>query len=312
MKKILSVFLFTILAVSVTHAEGFVYTSGTGGPYKPTFTFSNNISFNAKGEDVVQLQNLLIAQGYLKAKATGYFGKLTFAAVKAFQKDHKLPVTGFVGKLTRGIFAQVTTTPPTTSGSGSTTATTGGITPAPQSNVPVSTASCVPQQYNGAGGGNSSFLANKVGVTNLNQQVNSVLYTGNSGIKVLHFQLNGPWNSCALLKSITVRHLGTGSVSDISKVYITDGQSNILTPLQSFYGSLSTTLILNTPYVLASHSYNNDFYVVINTATGNTAGTHKLAIYPDNDGSSDFSFVSYGAIIPGTENIISSEFTINP
>lgn len=106
MKKILSVFLFTILAVSVTHAEGLVYTSGTGGPYKPTFTFSNTLRFNAKNNDVVELQKTLISKGYLKSEATGYFGKLTFAAVKAFQKDNKLKDDGIVGKVTKNLLIQ--------------------------------------------------------------------------------------------------------------------------------------------------------------------------------------------------------------
>lgn len=106
MKKILSVFLFMILAVSVTHAEGLVYTSGTGGPYKPTFTFSNTLRFNAKSNDVVELQKTLISKGYLKTEATGYFGKLTFAAVKAFQKDNKLKPDGLVGKVTKNLLIQ--------------------------------------------------------------------------------------------------------------------------------------------------------------------------------------------------------------
>ena len=43
----------------------------------------------------------LISKGYLKTEATGYFGKLTFAAVKAFQKDNKLKDDGIVGKVTK-------------------------------------------------------------------------------------------------------------------------------------------------------------------------------------------------------------------
>lgn len=98
--------MFTILAVSVTHAEGLVYTSGTGGTYKPTFTFSNTLRFNAKNKDVVELQKTLISKGYLKTEATGYFGKLTFAAVKAFQKDNKLKDDGIVGKVTKNLLIQ--------------------------------------------------------------------------------------------------------------------------------------------------------------------------------------------------------------
>lgn len=142
MKKILSVFLFTILAVSVTHAEGLVYTSDTGGPYKPTFTFSNTLRFNTKSNDVVELQKTLISKGYLKAGATGYFGKLTFAAVKAFQKDNKLKDDGIVGKVTKNLLIQEINapisngTPEVNLSPISTTVTTGGtIVPVPQSNV---------------------------------------------------------------------------------------------------------------------------------------------------------------------------------
>ena len=48
----------------------------------------------------MELQNRLISEGYLKAEATGYFGPLTFAAVKAYQTANGLPSTGFVGPLT--------------------------------------------------------------------------------------------------------------------------------------------------------------------------------------------------------------------
>lgn len=171
--------------------------------------------------------------------------------------------------------------------------------------------SCTPQPYTGPGGGNSSYLANGVVSTAIPQPLNSI-HAGNSGIKVLHFQLKGPWNSCETLKSVTVRHLGTGAASDIAKVYITDSAMNILTPSQSFAGNQSAVLTLTTPYVLPMNATKN-FYVVINTKTGMTSiGSHQIAIYPDNDGSSDFVLSPLGHIVAGAENIISTSFTINP
>ncbi len=172
--------------------------------------------------------------------------------------------------------------------------------------------SCIPQPYTGPGGGNSSYLANGVVSTAIPQPLNSILYAGNNGIKVLHFQLKGPWNSCDTLKSVTVRHLGTGAASDIAKVYITDSAMNILTPSQSFAGNQSAVLTLTTPYVLPMNATKN-FYVVINTKTGMTsAGSHQIAIYPHNDGSSDFGLSTLGHIVAGAENILSTSFTINP
>lgn len=185
-----------------------------------------------------------------------------------------------------------------------------------QFNITTSTVSqstsCVPQPYTGPGGGNSSYLANGIAFSNLSQSVNSSLGSGVNGIKVLHFKLDGPWNSCDMLKKITLRHLGTGTVSDIDKIYITDGSMNMLTYPQGFYGNQSATLTLTTPYIIPQSSHNNDFYVVINTAIGSSTGTHQIAIYPENDGTSDFVFSQYGHIIAGAENAISNSFTIIP
>lgn len=174
------------------------------------------------------------------------------------------------------------------------------------------TASCIPQPYSGQDGGNSSFLANDIVILPVTQPLDIALDSGVKGIKVAHFQLNGPWNSCDVLKEVTVHHLGDGAVSDIDNIYITDGSMNVLTPVQSFLGKQSTVLVLKTPYIILQDSFNNDFYVVINTAIGSTTGTHQIAIYPDNNGISDFVFSPVGHIIAGAENIFSTSFTITP
>ena len=60
------------------------------------------LRYNAKGEQVKNLQRLLIAKGYTLKKygADGDFGEETETAVKAFQKVNNLTVDGIVGQKT--------------------------------------------------------------------------------------------------------------------------------------------------------------------------------------------------------------------
>ncbi|MCX6820284.1 MAG: MBG domain-containing protein [Candidatus Adlerbacteria bacterium] len=82
-----------------------VSTSGsTGGGAvlgAKTYNFTKNLSLGMSGNDVTELQKLLTAQGFYKGPITGYFGKLTLVAVKAFQKAHNIAQVGSVGPLTR-------------------------------------------------------------------------------------------------------------------------------------------------------------------------------------------------------------------
>ena len=69
--------------------------------------FEMNLRYGLTDADafssVSDLQQILIDQGYLNIEApTGYFGRLTFRAVKVLQADNDIPNTGFVGILTRG------------------------------------------------------------------------------------------------------------------------------------------------------------------------------------------------------------------
>lgn len=56
----------------------------------------------AKGDDVRRAQQLLMAAGYALPRygADGSFGRETRAAVKRFQKDHRLTTDGVIGPLT--------------------------------------------------------------------------------------------------------------------------------------------------------------------------------------------------------------------
>ncbi len=60
-----------------------------------TYNFTRTLSFGMRGNDVTALQQILQAKGYLQLKAfTKYFGPLTRAALKAYQKDNNLAVNG--------------------------------------------------------------------------------------------------------------------------------------------------------------------------------------------------------------------------
>lgn len=65
-------------------------------------TFSRNLYYRSRGADVVLLQDILRSQGYLSSNSTGYFGIVTFKAVKSFQKNYMhISPTGYVGPKTR-------------------------------------------------------------------------------------------------------------------------------------------------------------------------------------------------------------------
>ena len=64
--------------------------------------FTRNLSIGSQGEDVIKLQTILNTAALLKVFPTGYFGKLTEDAVKAYQTAHNISSTGFVGTMTRG------------------------------------------------------------------------------------------------------------------------------------------------------------------------------------------------------------------
>lgn len=79
-----------------------------------TFTFATNLGYGARGNDVIELHKVLIAEGYLHIPApTGWFGPLTLAAVKEYQAANGIITTGFVGPLTRGALNQGNTPVPT-------------------------------------------------------------------------------------------------------------------------------------------------------------------------------------------------------
>lgn len=64
-------------------------------------SFVSDLGSGASGTEVLKLQRLLAAQGYLTATPNGNFGPATKAAVTAFQASQGLPKLGSVGPATR-------------------------------------------------------------------------------------------------------------------------------------------------------------------------------------------------------------------
>ncbi len=67
------------------------------------------LSQGSTGEDVKELQLMLKAQGYDVGPVDGIFGNQTEAAVRNYQREHKLEVDGIAGPQTLGKLTQKTT-----------------------------------------------------------------------------------------------------------------------------------------------------------------------------------------------------------
>jgi len=65
------------------------------------FVFTRALGFGLQSEDVKMLQTRLLGEGFFKGEATGYFGRLTEAAVKAYQAKYGIDQLGIVGPATR-------------------------------------------------------------------------------------------------------------------------------------------------------------------------------------------------------------------
>ena len=78
-------------------------------------TFNINLTMGSRGEDVILLQQFLVAKGFLQMPpnvAYGYFGSLTRAAVAAWQKTKGItPAAGYFGPISRAVIVTETNTP---------------------------------------------------------------------------------------------------------------------------------------------------------------------------------------------------------
>jgi len=99
-----------VLGYTVKSAGGQVLTS-TAAPVDVTgaqilgesitVTFTRQLKYGSSGADVTALQKLLASQGLFTVAPTGFFGRVTQAAVKAYQIAHNIsPANGVVGPAT--------------------------------------------------------------------------------------------------------------------------------------------------------------------------------------------------------------------
>lgn len=65
------------------------------------FNFTRGLVIGSRGDDVIELQNRLTAEGVYTGPVSGYFGPLTFNAIKRFQKKYGISQVGIVGPKTR-------------------------------------------------------------------------------------------------------------------------------------------------------------------------------------------------------------------
>jgi len=96
-------YLFSLLVVSlfIVPFIGLAQTTAVA----PCPVITRNLTLGSTGPEVTTLQQYLIDEGFLNSDGpTGYFGKMTKAAVQAWQKDHNvLPNNGFFGVISRAV-----------------------------------------------------------------------------------------------------------------------------------------------------------------------------------------------------------------
>lgn len=79
-----------------------IKTVSVPAPTATSVVFGQDLKPGLSNNDVKKLQDALINENLLDNKsATGYFGPMTLQAVLAYQQRYSIPMTGFVGPLTR-------------------------------------------------------------------------------------------------------------------------------------------------------------------------------------------------------------------
>jgi peptidoglycan hydrolase-like protein with peptidoglycan-binding domain len=102
--KINSILGGEVLGVSTTSPSLKADTSKLQKPLN--FNFTKFVSAGSKDADVSKLQKVLIENGYLdEASATGVMDEATVLALKDFQEDNKVDMTGSLGPKTRALIA---------------------------------------------------------------------------------------------------------------------------------------------------------------------------------------------------------------
>lgn len=96
---ILPIQVFQVKATTTAGTNNIAASSSIQTP--DTYFFYRSLVPGSTGTGVVQLQRRLNLEGFFKGPVTGYFGNLTLAAVREYQKAHNIVQLGVVGPLTR-------------------------------------------------------------------------------------------------------------------------------------------------------------------------------------------------------------------
>lgn len=80
-----------------------------------TFNFTRTMQVGSTGDDVKALQEFLTSEGVYSGPITGYFGGLTQAGVRAYQKKYGIQQVGIVGPMTRARLNSAVSNPSGTS-----------------------------------------------------------------------------------------------------------------------------------------------------------------------------------------------------
>ncbi len=96
------IYVYVISNQSAT-ATGAASTSSGGSSNVGGYKFNNYLYLGLTNKDVKALQERLTSDGIYSGPITGYYGKLTEAAVKKYQAKHGLSQLGVVGPATRAL-----------------------------------------------------------------------------------------------------------------------------------------------------------------------------------------------------------------
>lgn len=80
-----------------------VFVLGVTTAARESLLFTAYLTVGSRGAEVIALQTRLKEAGSFNGPITGYYGPLTKAAVRAFQRAHGVSMTGNVGPLTRAV-----------------------------------------------------------------------------------------------------------------------------------------------------------------------------------------------------------------
>ena len=91
---------------SETITKTILYTNNTDDlnkeiPSQHSYAFNRYLSYGDTGEDVLELQKILVQLGFLSAEPNGHYGPATTEAIKKFQKANDIKQVGVVGPITK-------------------------------------------------------------------------------------------------------------------------------------------------------------------------------------------------------------------